>query len=60
MDPADADYAIFKLQMPRNTWFGIGLGTSNMREGSDLIQIDGGALKAFDMNSLGKRAPAKD
>ena len=37
VDPQDLDYAIIKLQMPQGSWFGLGLGTSNMNPGSDMI-----------------------
>ena len=46
--------------MPKNTWFGFGLGSKNMDPNTDMIQIDGGSLVAYDVYAVGKRAPAVD
>jgi len=34
---------------------GIGLGTSKMTTGSDMVQIDGEKREAFDMYAVGNR-----
>lgn len=60
LDPVDEDYAIFKIQMPRGSWFGLGLGSAKMEPGSDLIQIDGTELKVYDKYSVGKTRPEMD
>ena len=57
VDPNDFDYAIFMLRMPKDTWFGLGLGTRDMSVGSDMIMVDGGKRIAYDMVSVGNRQP---
>lgn len=59
IDPKDDTHAIIKVQMVKDTWFGIGFG-KGMGAGTDMIQIDGGANKAYDMVSIGYKAPIKD
>ena len=42
VDPTDSDFAIFKMIVPQGDyWFGLGLGTTKMSMGSDMIQFDG-------------------
>ncbi len=49
--------AVFKIEMPKNNWCGLGLGTRDMAEGSDMIMIDGGSQKVYDMISIGNKQP---
>ena len=60
LDELDNDYAIIKVWMPKGTWFGLGLGTKNMKVDSDLIMVDSAARQVLDMHSVGNRMPARD
>ena len=46
--------------MLKNTWVGISLGAAGMNPGTDMIQIDGTGLAAFDKTSTGWSAPSTD
>ena len=60
LDPQDSEYAIFKLEMKTGTWLGLGLGTKDMSDNSDMIMVDAAASQVLDMHSVGKRKPKKD
>ena len=60
LDPTDSSYAIFEIDMPTGTWFGLGLGTKNMSKNSDMLMFDASSQKVFDMHAVGNRLPIKD
>lgn len=49
--------AVFKIEMPKDNWCGLGLGTKDMSAGSDMIMIDSGSQKVYDMVSVGNKQP---
>ena len=60
LDPSNPEYAIFKLKLKKDTWVGLALGSLGMKTGTDMIQIDGDNLKAYDMTSRGYMFPEID
>ena len=48
---------MIKIQMKKQSWIGLALGTKGMDAGTDMIMIDGGAEKVYDMISVGWKAP---
>ena len=60
IDPTDADFAIFQIDMPAEGWFGLGLGSKDMSKNTDMIMIDAVAETVFDMYSVGNRTPLED
>ena len=48
---------MIKIQMKKESWIGLSLGSKSMDAGTDMIMIDGGAEKVYDMISVGWKAP---
>ena len=60
LDSADNSKAVFNIQMVRDTWLGLALGSPNMTPGTDLWQISGTTLQALDKISSGYMSPSSD
>ena len=48
------------MWLPKASWVGLSLGSSGMATGTDMIQIDGTAKKAYDKVSSGYQYPSTD
>jgi len=53
----DETYAMITVQMKRNSWMGLALGTKGMDAGTDMILIDSKEEKVYDMISVGWKPP---
>lgn len=60
LNPKDENYAMFKIQLSKQSWFGLSLGAKNMRKGTDMIAIDGANQKVYDQVSVGEVEPKND
>ena len=57
LNPRDDSEVLITIVMDRGSWVGLGLGTSNMTGGSDMIQVDSGNREVLDRTSIGNGEP---
>merc|ERR1719469_1246705 len=60
IDAKDSLYATITVTMKKGSWLGLVLGAKGMATNTDMIQIDGGAKKAYDKTSAGYQSPRTD